>query len=158
MIKVQEQDFDIGAALAGLTDGKTTVGGLGCFVGLVRDMANDEQVSSMTLEHYPGMTEKLLESIEAEARERWPLQDTLIIHRYGRLEPGDRIVLVATTSAHREAALESCHFLIDWLKTKAPFWKLEASETGESWVAARDADDDAANRWATAAPNELKKI
>ncbi|NKB22412.1 MAG: molybdenum cofactor biosynthesis protein MoaE [Alphaproteobacteria bacterium] len=152
MIRVQEQDFDIGTELASLTDGKTTVGGLGCFVGLVRDMANDEQISSMTLEHYPGMTEKQLEAIEAKARDRWPLQDVLIIHRYGRLEPGDRIVLVATTSAHREAALESCHFLIDWLKTKAPFWKLEASETGESWVAARDADNEAADRWSADRP------
>ena len=97
MIKVQEQDFEIGAELASLTDGNTAVGGLGCFVGLVRDMANDEQISSMTLEHYPGMTEKqLAATIEAEARDRWPLLDVLIIHRYGRLEPGDRIVLVGT--------------------------------------------------------------
>tara|TARA_Y100001936_G_scaffold254100_1_gene324810 strand:+ start:4306 stop:4764 length:459 start_codon:yes stop_codon:yes gene_type:complete len=147
LIKVQEEDFDIGTELAAMTDGNHAVGGQGCFVGLVRDMANAEQISAMTLEHYPGMTEKQLASIEQEARSRWPLQDVLIIHRYGRLEPGDRIVLVATTSAHRDAALESCHFLIDWLKTKAPFWKLEASETGENWVAARDSDDDAADRW-----------
>ena len=159
MIKVQEQDFDIGAELASLTDGNTAVGGLGCFVGLVRDMANEEQISSMTLEHYPGMTEKQLATIEAEARDRWPLQDVLLIHRYGRLEPGDRIVLVATTSAHREAALESCHFLIDWLKTKAPFWKLEESDTGENWVAARASDNDAADRWSgTATQSEQKKV
>ena len=159
MIKVQEQDFDIGAELASLTDGNTSVGGLVCFVGLVRDMANEEQISSMTLEHYPGMTEKQLAALEAEARDRWTLLDVLIIHRYGRLEPGDRIVLVGTTSAHREAALESCHFLIDWLKTKAPFWKLEESDTGESWVAARDSDDDAADRWSdTATQSEQKKV
>ena len=157
MIKVQEKDFDIGAELSAMTDGNHSVGGQGCFVGLVRDMANEEQISAMTLEHYPGMTEKQLTAIEEEARNRWPLQDVLIIHRYGRREPGDRIVLVATTSAHREAALESCHFLIDWLKTKAPFWKLEASETGENWVAARDTDDDAAERWAAPAGNEPGK-
>jgi molybdopterin synthase catalytic subunit len=102
----------------------------------------------MTLEHYPGMTEKKLAEIEAEARARWPLEATLLIHRYGRLEPGDRIVLVATASAHREAALESCHFLIDWLKTKAPFWKLEETPRGGDWVEARDTDDAAAQRWA----------
>jgi molybdopterin synthase catalytic subunit len=113
----------------------------------------------MTLEHYPGMTEKQLAALEAEARDRWTLLDVLIIHRYGRLEPGDRIVLVGTTSAHREAALESCHFLIDWLKTKAPFWKLEESDTGESWVAASDSDDDAVDRWSdTATQSEQKKV
>jgi len=158
VIKVQKQDFDIGVELASLTDGNTAVGGLGCFVGLVRDMANDEQISSMTLEHYPGMTEKQLATLEADARDRWPLQDVLIIHRYGRLKPGDRIVMVATTSAHRETALESCHFLIDWLKTKAPFWKLEESDAGENWVAARDSDDAAADRWSGVAQSERKKV
>ncbi len=103
----------------------------------------------MTLEHYPGMTERQLEKIEAEARERWPLDDVLVVHRYGRLEPGDRIVLVVTASAHREAALESCHFLIDWLKTKAPLWKLEETGSGEKWGAARDEDDETAERWST---------
>ena len=147
MIKVQEQDFDVGTELAAMTDCNHSVGGQSCFVGLVRDMANDKKISAMVLEHYPGMTEKQLKNIEEEARSRWPLQDVLIIHRHGRLKPGDQIVLVATTSAHREAALESCHFLIDWLKTKALFWKLEASESGENWVHARDKDDDAANRW-----------
>src|SRR4051812_36441030 len=101
----------------------------------------------MTLEHYPGMTERRLAEIEAEAHSRWPLAATLIIHRYGRLEPGDRIVLVATASSHREAALESCAFLIDWLKTEAPFWKLEETARGGEWVSARDADDAAARRW-----------
>lgn len=153
MIKVQEQDFNIGAELSVLTDGNTNIGGLGCFVGLVRDMANDAKINSMTLEHYPGMTEKELGFIESEARGRWPLQDVLIIHRYGHLQPGDRIVLVATTAAHREAALESCHFLIDWLKTKAPFWKLEASDKGENWVSASGSDDESANRWISSIPN-----
>ena len=101
----------------------------------------------MTLEHYPGMTDKALEDIEQEAHRRWPLDATLIIHRFGRLEPGEDIVLVIAASAHREAAFEACHFLIDWLKTKAPFWKLEENDQGANWVAAKDSDDDAARRW-----------
>jgi molybdopterin synthase catalytic subunit len=147
MIKVQQEDFDIGAELAQLTDGNTTVGGLASFVGLVRDWADQGAVSAMTLEHYPGMTEKRLAEIEAEARARWPLESVLIIHRYGKLEPGERIVLVATTSAHRQAALESCAFLIDWLKTKAPFWKLEEGSKGAAWVEAKESDDRAAEKW-----------
>jgi molybdopterin synthase catalytic subunit len=147
MIKVQREDFDIGAELAQLTNGNTKVGGLASFVGLVRDLADQGAVSAMTLEHYPGMTEKRLAEIEAEARSRWPLESVLIIHRYGKLEPGDRIVLVATTSAHRQAALESCAFLIDWLKTKAPFWKLEEGAKGAAWVEAKASDDRAAEKW-----------
>ena len=147
MIKVQREDFDIGAELAQLTNGNTKVGGLASFVGLVRDLADQGAVSSMTLEHYPGMTEKRLAEIEAEARSRWPLEGVLIIHRYGKLEPGDRIVLVATTSPHRQAALESCAFLIDWLKTKAPFWKLEEGAKGAAWVEAKESDDHAAEKW-----------
>ncbi|CAO3374839.1 molybdenum cofactor biosynthesis protein MoaE [Azospirillum argentinense] len=146
-VKVQSEDFDVGVELAAMTGGKTGIGGVTLFVGLVRDMAGGESVSAMTLEHYPGMTERQLEALEAEARARWPLDDALIIHRYGRLEPGDQIVLVATASAHREAAFESCHFLIDWLKTKAPFWKMEATPEGERWVAAKESDDKAAARW-----------
>jgi molybdopterin synthase catalytic subunit len=147
MIKVQREDFDVGAELAALTAGRTDVGGVASFVGLVRDMARGEPVGAMTLEHYPGMTEKKLAEIEAEAKARWPLQASLIIHRYGRLEPGERIVLVATASPHRQAALEACAFLIDWLKTKAPFWKLEQTAVGPQWVEARDSDDEAAARW-----------
>ena len=147
MIKVQREDFDVGTELAVLTDGNTKVGGLAMFVGLVRDLANQGAVSAMTLEHYPGMTEKRLGEIEQEARARWPLEGVLIIHRYGKLEPGDRIVLVATSSAHRQAALESCAFLIDWLKTKAPFWKLEEGAKGPQWVEARASDDHAAEKW-----------
>jgi len=147
MIKVQQEDFDVGAELAALTAGRTDVGGVASFIGLVRDMAGGAAVGAMTLEHYPGMTEKKLAEIEAEAQRRWPLQASLIIHRYGRLEPGERIVLVATASPHRQAALEACAFLIDWLKTKAPFWKLEETPAGPQWVEARDSDDEAAARW-----------
>ena len=147
MIKIQREDFDIAAELAALTQGNTEVGGLAMFVGLVRDIAQQGAISAMTLEHYPGMTEKRLAEIEAEARARWPLEGVTIIHRYGRLEPGERIVLVATTSAHRQAALDSCAFLIDWLKTKAPFWKLEEGPRGMQWVEARASDDQAAEKW-----------
>ncbi len=147
MIKVQREDFDIGREIAALTEGNTSVGGLAMFVGLVRDLAGDSPISAMTLEHYPGMTEKRLAEIAAEAKARWPLEGVLIIHRYGRLEPGDRIVLVAATSAHRQAALDACAFLIDWLKTKAPFWKLEEGAGGAAWVDARESDDHAAAKW-----------
>ena len=147
MIRVQQEDFDIGAELAKLTAGDPSIGGIASFIGLVRDMTPAGPISSMTLEHYPGMTEKQLAAIEAEARQRWPLQASLIIHRYGRLEPGDRIVLVATASAHRQAALDSCAFLIDWLKTKAPFWKMEDGAAGTQWVAAKSSDDQAVERW-----------
>jgi molybdopterin synthase catalytic subunit len=147
MIRVQQDDFDPGVELARLTEGRCDIGGVACFVGLVRELAGSAAITSMTLEHYPGMTEKRLAEIEAEALSRWPLAASLIIHRVGRLLPGDRIVFVATASAHRQAALESCQFLIDWLKTKAPFWKLEESPAGERWVAARESDDQAAERW-----------
>lgn len=147
MIKVQAEDFDIGQELAALTDGRTDVGGLCSFVGLVRDLNEGAAVSAMTLEHYPGMTEKQLDALETAARERWPLIGVLIIHRYGRLEPGDRIMMCAATSAHRQAAFEACTFMMDWLKTKAPFWKLEQDGDSERWVAARQSDDEAADRW-----------
>jgi molybdopterin synthase catalytic subunit len=148
VVMVQREDFDIGRELEALTRDNPAVGGLASFVGLVRDLGGDRKLSAMTLEHYPGMTEKMLGEIEAEARDRWPLEASLIIHRYGRLEPTDRIVLVATASAHREAAFDSCAFLMDWLKTKAPFWKLEETADGVAeWVAAKDTDDLAAARW-----------
>src|SRR5882724_9046041 len=147
MIRVQLEDFDVGAELTRLTAGRTDVGGVASFIGLVRDLAGGAEVGAMTLEHYPGMTEKKLAEIEAEAKRRWPLAASLIIHRYGRLEPGERIVLVATASPHRAAALEACHFLIDWLKTDAPFWKSEQTPRGERWVEARAEDDDAKRRW-----------
>ncbi len=147
MIRVQREDFDIGAELDALCRGKTGIGGLASFVGLVRDLAGDRRIGAMTLEHYPGMTERALAEIEAEAHRRWPLDAVLIIHRYGRLEPGERIVLVATASAHRQAAFDGCQFLIDWLKTKAPFWKLEETPEGPRWVDAQASDDTAAERW-----------
>lgn len=147
MIRVQEQDFDVGHEILTMSAGNHAIGGLCSFVGLVREMAGSSDIGAMTLEHYPGMTEKALEKIEAEANERWPLEATLIIHRYGRLEPGDQIVLVAAASAHREASFEACHFLIDFLKTKAPFWKLEDTSEGPKWVDARSSDDAAAARW-----------
>ncbi len=149
MIRVQEQDFDLGQELQALSAGNTAIGGLCSFVGLVRDIAGEAEIGAMTLEHYPGMTERALEEIEAEAHARWPLQATLIIHRYGRLEPGDQIVLVAAASAHREAAFDACHYLIDFLKTRAPFWKLEETPDGPKWVDARASDEDAQQRWAS---------
>ena len=151
-VRVQTEDFDLAAELAAMTDGNLSVGGLVSFVGLVRDMAGGSAVSAMTLEHYPGMTERKLAEIEQEARTRWPLEETLIIHRHGRLQPGDQIVLVATASAHREAAFEACHFLIDWLKTQAPFWKLEDGPEGAHWVEAKAEDDVAADRWSRPDP------
>ncbi len=147
MIRVQREDFDIGAELDALCRGKTGIGGLVSFVGLVRDIAGERHIGAMTLEHYPGMTERALAEIEAEAHRRWALDAVLIIHRHGRLEPGERIVLVATASAHRQAAFDACQFLIDWLKTKAPFWKLEETPDGPRWVEAQDSDDTAAERW-----------
>ena len=147
MIRVQQEDFDVGAEVAALSAGNHAVGGIAVFIGVVRDMAGDETIGAMTLEHYPGMTERMLHTIEAEAKERWPLEASLIIHRFGRLQPGERIVLVATASAHRHAAFEACEFLVDWLKTKAPFWKLEETAAGAKWVEARSSDDQAAARW-----------
>jgi len=147
VIRVQEQPFDLGAELAALSAGRTDIGAVASFVGLVRDHAGDQAIGAMTLEHYPGMTEKKLAEIEAEAHARWPLQASLIVHRYGRMLPGESIVLVATASQHRAAALESCAFLIDWLKTQAPFWKLEEGAGGAQWVEARETDEDAAARW-----------
>ncbi|MBE0532674.1 MAG: molybdenum cofactor biosynthesis protein MoaE [Rhodospirillales bacterium] len=147
MIRLQREDFDPGIELASLGEGNPVIGGICTFVGLVRDCSAAGPVTAMTLEHYPGMTEKELARIEAEARARWPIEDVLIIHRHGRLLPGERIVLVATASAHRQAAFDACQFLIDWLKTRAPFWKREEGPAGARWVEARAEDDDAAARW-----------
>ena len=151
-VRVQTEDFDVGRELDALTRGRTDVGGLASFVGLVRDANDGHAIHGMTLEHYPGMTEKALEDICAQAHARWNLIDTVVIHRVGTLEPGDRIVLVAVASPHREAAFEACHFLIDWLKTEAPFWKKEQTRQGERWVETRDSDFDAASRWKAAKP------
>ena len=149
MIRVQHEDFDVGAELERMSGGNTAVGGVCVFVGLVRDMNEGAEVGAMTLEHYPGMTEKQLQRIDADAHQRWPLEETLIVHRYGRLEPGDRIVLVAAASAHRQAAFDACQFLIDWLKTEAPFWKVETTAANSRWVESRGTDTEAAARWNT---------
>ncbi|WP_404381362.1 molybdenum cofactor biosynthesis protein MoaE [Caenispirillum salinarum] len=149
-VRVQREDFDVGAEMAAFCAGDTSVGAVASFVGLVRADKTAEgegAVSAMTLEHYPGMTERQLEAIEAEAKTRWPLHDVLVIHRHGRMEPGERIVLVLTASSHRQAAFDACAFLMDWLKTKAPFWKLEETPDGGRWVDARESDDAAAARW-----------
>jgi molybdopterin synthase catalytic subunit len=130
-----------------LRKGRTDIGAIAAFVGLVRDHAGGREVTSMTLEHYPGMTEKELARIEAEARKRWPLLDCLIAHRVGQLSVGDNIVLVITLSEHRHAAFEAAQFLMDYLKTTAPFWKSEENGEERHWVAPRDADDEAAERW-----------
>ena len=147
MIRVQQQDFDVGAEIAVLRKGRSDIGAIAAFVGLVRDHADGREVTSMTLEYYPGMTEKELARIEAEARERWPLLDCLIVHRAGRLSAGDNIVLVITLAEHRRAAFEAAQFLMDYLKTTAPFWKSEENGDERHWVAPRDADGAAAERW-----------
>ena len=146
-VRVQEADFDLGAELLALTAADARVGALASFLGLVRDMNDGASVSEMTLEHYPGMTEKALEEIVAEARGRWDIYDALVIHRVGPLKPCDQIVLVAVTSAHRGEAFAACEFIMDYLKNRAPFWKREATPEGGRCVDARDADDSAAARW-----------
>ncbi|HLO62482.1 MAG TPA: molybdopterin synthase catalytic subunit MoaE [Azonexus sp.] len=146
-IRVQEADFDIGAELAALRAGDARVGALASFLGLVRDLNDGASISEMTLEHYPGMTEKALEGIVAEAKGRWDIYDALVIHRVGPLKPCDQIVLVGVTSAHRGEAFAACEFIMDFLKTRAPFWKKEVTPDGGRWVDARDADDSAAARW-----------
>ena len=156
MIRVQREDFDPAEETRLLVEGNHGIGSVVTFTGLVREMADlgkgSEAISAMTLEHYPGMTEKMLGQIEAEALARWPLDACLVIHRTGRLEPGERIVFVLTASAHREAAYQANMFLIDWLKTKAPFWKLEDGAAGAKWVETRGSDEDAAARWSPEAP------
>jgi molybdopterin synthase catalytic subunit len=146
-VRVQREDFDIGAEIAAVGRAGADVGGIASFLGVVRGGEGGSAIGAMTLEHYPGMTEKELARIEAEALSRWPITASLIVHRYGRLEPGDNIVLVVTASRHRQAAFEACEFLVDWLKTKAPFWKSEEAAGGARWVAAKDDDDAAAARW-----------
>lgn len=154
MIRVQEEDFNLGAEYQKFADALPTAGAIVAFVGRVRSIGESPDgkeptklINAMTLEHYDGMTQKELLSIELEARDRWSLEDTFIIHRYGRLEPGDQIVLVLTASRHRLDAFEAAQFLMDWLKTKAPFWKLEETPNGENWVQARSEDDEATDRW-----------
>lgn len=147
MIRVQEQPFDVAAELAALRGRRTDIGGIALFIGSVRELGVEGSISSMTLEHYPGMTEAALAEIDIEAQRRWPLLGSLVVHRYGKLGPGDDIVLVIVTAAHRQDAFEACQFLMDWLKTKAPFWKLENGSSGERWVEAKGSDDALAARW-----------
>jgi molybdopterin synthase catalytic subunit len=149
-VRVQREDFDLGAELAALRAGRRDIGALVSFTGLVRDVAGGSAIAAMELEHYPGMTEKARAAIEAQACERWPLQASLVVHRYGRLEPGEQIMMVATASAHREAAFAAAEFLMDYLKSRAPFWKKETGPGGARWVAAREADEAALGRWADA--------
>ncbi len=147
-VKVQSEDFDVASEVDALASGRTDIGAIVTFTGRVRDDDKGRPIKSMTLEHYPGMTEEELSRIEADANARWPLQASLIIHRTGELSPGDNIVLVVTASAHRQAALEAAGFLMDYLKTRAPFWKKETGPAGESsWVEARENDETAATRW-----------
>jgi molybdopterin synthase catalytic subunit len=147
-VRVQHEDFDIGVEVARLAAGRTDIGAVVTFTGVVRDENGAGAIAGMTLEHYPGMTEKELARVEAEACARWPLQASLIVHRVGTLRPADNIVLVVTASAHRQAAFAAAEFLMDYLKTRAPFWKKELGADGtERWVEARTSDDAAAERW-----------
>jgi molybdopterin synthase catalytic subunit len=147
-VKVQTEDFDLTTEIAQLRANTPKVGAIVNFVGVVRDLNEGEQIAKMELEHYPGMTEKALEDIIAEARSRWDLFDALVIHRVGPLKPLDQIVLVAVTSAHRGEAFAACEFIIDYLKTQAPFWKKEQTPQGSRWVDARVTDDEAMKKWA----------
>jgi molybdopterin synthase catalytic subunit len=146
-IRIQNEDFDLGAEVARVRAGNPKIGAVASFIGLVRDINEGDAVSELVLEHYPGMTEKALQKIVDEANARWELYDVLVIHRVGRLRPTDQIVLVVTASAHRGEAFSACEFLMDYLKTRAPFWKKEQTPSGSRWVDARDSDDTAASRW-----------
>ncbi|MFD0986695.1 molybdenum cofactor biosynthesis protein MoaE [Methyloligella solikamskensis] len=154
MIRIQEADFDLAEEVEILKDGRTDIGAIVTFTGVVRDRGSDKVIDSMNLEHYPGMTEKELARIEAQAHERWPLQASLIVHRVGKLVPGENIVLVATASEHRHAAFEAASFLMDYLKTDAPFWKFEDGPDGAGWVEARDSDDAAKESWSKQPSNK----
>ncbi|HTS52286.1 MAG TPA: molybdopterin synthase catalytic subunit MoaE [Burkholderiales bacterium] len=146
-VRIQTEDFDVGAEIAALRHGDPAVGAIASFVGLVRDVNAGDRVSEITLEHYPGMTQKAVQEIVDEAKSRWNIVDALVIHRIGTLRPADQIVLVAVTGAHRGAAFAACEFVMDYLKTRAPFWKKEQTPAGSRWVDARSSDDVAADRW-----------
>jgi molybdopterin synthase catalytic subunit len=146
-IRIQQADFDVAQEIAALSKGRTDVGAVVTFSGICRGSENGEPIAALTLEHYPGMAEAEIGRHADEALSRWPLQGLTIIHRFGRIAPGENIVLVVTASSHRQAAFEAAEFLMDYLKTNAPFWKREESEKGTSWIEARDHDDDAAARW-----------
>lgn len=146
-VRIQAEDFDVGAEIARLRANDAGIGAVASFVGIVRDLNEGDPVSEMTLEHYPGMTEKAIEEIIGQARARWQVNDALVIHRIGTLRPRDPIVLVVVASAHRGDAFAACEFIMDYLKTRAPFWKKEQSSAGVRWVEARVTDDMAAERW-----------
>ena len=146
-VRIQTEDFDAGAEIAALRRGNPKVGAVASFVGVCRDANDGAAVSTMTLEHYPGMTEKAIAKIVDEAKQRWQVMDALVIHRVGELKPTDQIVLVVVTGAHRGEAFAACEFIMDYLKTRAPFWKKEQTPQGSRWVEARASDDEAAQRW-----------
>ena len=146
-VRVQTEDFDVSAEILTLRKRNPKIGAVASFIGVVRDLNDGDSVSTLTLEHYPGMTEKSLEAIVQQAKERWDIYDALIVHRVGTMRPLDQIVLVIVTSAHRGESFQACEFLMDFLKTRAPFWKKEVTPEGERWVDARSSDDVAANRW-----------
>jgi len=146
-VRIQTADFDAGAEIAALRRGNPKIGAVASFIGVCRDANDGDAVSTMTLEHYPGMTEKALEKIVAEARARWKVMDVLVVHRVGELKPTDQIVLVVVAGAHRGEAFAACEFVMDYLKTRAPFWKKEQTPQGSRWVEARASDDEAAQRW-----------
>ena len=146
-MRVQSEDFDAGAEIGAMRRGNPRIGAIASFIGVVRDLNDGAKVAEMTLEHYPGMTEKALEKIVAEAQSRWDVYDALVVHRVGTLRPTDQIVLVVVAGAHRGEAFQACEFLMDYLKTRAPFWKKEKTPDGVRWVDARTADDTAADRW-----------
>jgi molybdopterin synthase catalytic subunit len=147
-VRIQTEDFDVGAEIAALRQGNPAIGAIASFIGLVRDANEGEPVSEMTLEHYPGMTEKALERIVDDAKSRWDIIDVMVVHRIGTLRPCDQIVLVIVSGAHRGEAFAACEFVMDYLKTQAPFWKKERTPAGSRWVDARSSDDVAAERWA----------
>ncbi len=146
-VRVQTDDFDIAREMAAMRAGNPRIGAIASFIGLVRDVNEGDRVAEMTLEHYPGMTERALERIVDDAKARWDIVDVLVVHRVGTLRPLDQIVLVIVTGAHRGEAFSACEFVMDYLKTQAPFWKKEQTPTGGRWVDARDSDDAAAQRW-----------
>lgn len=146
-VRVQEADFDLSTEIAAMRQARPDLGAVVAFIGLVRDVNAGASVSEMVLEHYPAMTQKALESIESQAKQRWEIDDVLIIHRFGRLLPTEQIVLVAVAGAHRGPAFQACEFIMDYLKTQAPFWKKEQTPNGARWVEARSSDDAAAARW-----------
>ncbi len=146
-VRIQTGDFDAGAEIAALRRGNPKVGAVASFIGVCRDANDGDAVSTMTLEHYPGMTEKALEKIVDEAKQRWKVMEVLVVHRVGELKPTDQIVLVVVAGAHRSEAFAACEFVMDYLKTRAPFWKKEQTPKGTRWVEARTSDDEAAQRW-----------